>query len=530
MVDGLHGLWHDAVIGSNHEDSQVGGLSTTSTHGGKGLVTRGIQEGNGAFAVHVYRGLVCTNTLGDAAFLAGALVGLADGVQQAGLTVVNVTHDGDDWRTILQRFLAAFVLTELQVEGFEELAVLILRGDDLDVVVNLRAEQLQRIFRYRSGRRHHFAKVKQRLHQCCWIRTDLLSEVRKGSATTQADGLALAIWQAHAAYDMLLLLFVLMALLTLRLLALAWSATWTAECTCGATATSAASAATETAWTAATWPTAAWSSVTTTATATASTTARCLRRHRCRIRMGRHHRWGWTTTAATLAIAALAVISALVLAAALAAVIRLVTATRALRADWTWARPVIAAARGERVIGYAAGTAWLRHRARHGIAWGRALARLLATSLAGLRRALAGFWCGRLGPRLRSLCAWLRCSWLCAGLRSALTWLWCGRLGPRLRSLCAWLRCGSLCPGLGRSGLRPWLRSTCLGSALSSALGRLFVLLLLGGLIATGLCFIMSSHLLNHRRFDGGRSSLYKLTLFFQGGEQFLAGYSELLC
>jgi len=214
--------------------------------------------------------------------------------------------------------------------------------------------------------------------------------------------------------------------------------------------------------------------------------------------MGRHHRWGWTTTAATLAIAALAVISALVLAAALAAVIRLVTATRALRAAWTWARPVIAAARGERVIGYAAGTAWLRHRARHGIAWGRALARLLATSLAGLRCALA--------------------------------WLWCGRLGPRLRSLCARLRCGSLCPGLGRSGLRPWLRSICLGSALSSTLGRLFVLLLLGGLIATGLCFIMSSHLLNHRRFDGGRSSLYKLTLFFQGGEQFLAGYSELLC
>jgi len=55
-------------------------------------------------------------------------------------------------------------------------------------------------------------------------------------------------------------------------------------------------------------------------------------------------------------------------------------------------------------------------------------------------------------------------------------------------------------------------------------------LLLLGGVIAAGLCFIMCSHLLNHRRFDGGRSSLYKLTLFLQGGEQFLAGYSELLC
>ena len=135
----------------------------------------------------------------------------------------------------------ALVLAELEVEGLEQLAVLVFWGDDLYLVVDLVTEQLQRIFRYGCGCGDHFTKVEQCLYQCCWIRTDLLSEVRKGSATTQADGLALAIWQAHAAYDVLLLLFKLMALLPLRLLALAWCATWTAECTGGTAATPTAS-------------------------------------------------------------------------------------------------------------------------------------------------------------------------------------------------------------------------------------------------------------------------------------------------
>ena len=530
MVDGLHGLWHDAVIGGNHEDGQVGGLSTTGTHGGKGLVARGIQESDGALAVHVHRGLVGTNALGDAAFLAGALVGLTDGVQQPGLTVVNVTHNGDDWRTILQCFLAAFVLAELQVEGLEQLAVLVFRGDDLDVVIDLGAKQLQRIFRYGSGCRHHFTEVEQCLHQCCRIRADLLGEVRQGCATTQADGLALAIWQAHAAYDMLLLLLVLMALLTLGLLALTWSATWTAECTRGAAATSAASTAAETAWTAATWATVTRSAVTAATAAATSTTARCLRRHRRRVRVGRHHGRGWTATAATLVIATLAVISALVLATALTAVIAwLIAATLTLGATWARARTVVAATRGERVISYATGTAWLRHWTRHGIAWGRALARLLAASLAWLRCALARLRCSSHSTRLRRLSTRLRGSWLCAGLSSStLSRLRCALARLRCSGLRAWL--WRLCARLGGSRLRTWLRGALLCGALSGTLGRLIVLLLFGGVIAAGLCFIMSSHLLNHRRFDGGRSSLYKLTLFFQGGEQFLAGYSELLC
>ena len=40
--------------------------------------------------------------LGDAAGLAGNHVGVADGVEQRGLAVIDMAHDGDDRRTRLQ--------------------------------------------------------------------------------------------------------------------------------------------------------------------------------------------------------------------------------------------------------------------------------------------------------------------------------------------------------------------------------------------------------------------------------------------
>lgn len=258
--------------------------------------------------------------------------------------------------------------------------------------------------------------------------------------------------------------------------------------------------------------------------------------------MQRHHGWGRTTSAAALAlvlILALTVIATLVATAALStAVIAGAVATAlALGATGAWAWAAISATRGKRVIGYAAGSTGLRHRSRHGIAWGWALARLLGIALtcvlAWLRCTLARLW-----RCLSSGSAWLWCclTWLggslsgpCAGLRRSVGWLRC---------LCTWLR-GA---GLRRSGFRAalctltWLRRRrcrLLGVALAglSGLGSLlsFVCLAFGG-IATGLCFIVSTHLLDHRWFDGRGCGFNELALFLQGGEQFLAGYSELFC
>ena len=259
--------------------------------------------------------------------------------------------------------------------------------------------------------------------------------------------------------------------------------------------------------------------------------------------MRRHHGWRRTTsTAATLAlilILALTVSAALVAAAALstAVIARPVAAALALGATGTWAWSLIAATRGKWVIGNAAGSTGLRHRSRHGVAWGRTLARLLGIALAcvltWLRCTLAGLRCWLASGSARLWCCLTRLggslSGPCAWLRRSVGWLRC---------LCPWLRCA----GLRRSGFRSalcasaWLwrrRCLLLGAALTglSGLGSFLSLVCLSfGGIATGLCFIVSTHLLDHRWFDGRGCGFHELALFFQGGEQFLAGYSELFC
>ena len=143
VVERLDRLRHDAVVGRDHQDHDVGGLRTTGTHGGERLVTRGVDEGDPALvAVVLGRDLVGADVLGDAAGLLGDDVGVADRVEQLGLAVVDVTHDGHDRRTGDQVVLVALVGTEVDVEGLQQLAVLVLGRDDLDVEVELLAEQL----------------------------------------------------------------------------------------------------------------------------------------------------------------------------------------------------------------------------------------------------------------------------------------------------------------------------------------------------------------------------------------------------
>ncbi|MNX73473.1 hypothetical protein D3C86_1048710 [compost metagenome] len=96
VADGLDGLGLDAVVGRHHQDRDVGRLGAAGAHGGERLVARGVEEGD---ELVVDLDLVGADVLGDAAGLARGDAGLADGVQQGGLTVVDVTHDGDDGRT-----------------------------------------------------------------------------------------------------------------------------------------------------------------------------------------------------------------------------------------------------------------------------------------------------------------------------------------------------------------------------------------------------------------------------------------------
>ena len=96
VLDRLDGLRLDAVVGGHHQDHDVGDVGAARAHGGEGGVARGVQERDGAA-----RGLdmVGADVLGDAAGFAGRHLGAADVVQQRGLAVIDVAHDGHHRRT-----------------------------------------------------------------------------------------------------------------------------------------------------------------------------------------------------------------------------------------------------------------------------------------------------------------------------------------------------------------------------------------------------------------------------------------------
>ena len=97
MLDGLDGLRHDAVVGGDHEDDDVGGVRAARAHRGEGGVAGGVEESDGAF-----RGLyaVGADVLGDATGFACNDFGFADVVEERGFAVVHVPHNGDDRRAL----------------------------------------------------------------------------------------------------------------------------------------------------------------------------------------------------------------------------------------------------------------------------------------------------------------------------------------------------------------------------------------------------------------------------------------------
>ena len=196
VVEGLDGLGHDAVVGGHDEDGDVGHLGTAGTHGREGLVTGGVDEGDRTLlVVQVDAHLVGADGLSDAPGLTGDDVGGADGVQQLGLTVVDVTHDRDH-RGPGHEVGVVLVGLEVDVEGLQELAVLVLGRDDLDVVAQLGAQEGEGVLVEGLGGRGHLTEVEQDGHQGRGVGVDLLGQVRergplahahRGGAVTARD-------------------------------------------------------------------------------------------------------------------------------------------------------------------------------------------------------------------------------------------------------------------------------------------------------------------------------------------------------
>ena len=100
VLDRLDGLRHDAVVGRHHQDHDVGRLRAARAHRGEGGVARGVEEGDDALR---RLDVIGADVLGDAAGFAGRHLGAADVVEQRGLAVIDVAHDGDDRRPRLER-------------------------------------------------------------------------------------------------------------------------------------------------------------------------------------------------------------------------------------------------------------------------------------------------------------------------------------------------------------------------------------------------------------------------------------------
>ena len=158
VADGLDGLGHDAVIGGHHQDHDVGHLGTTGTHGREGFVTGGVDERD---RVALPLDLVGTDVLGDATGLAGHDVGRADTVEQQGLAVVDVAHDGDDRRARAQLRLVHFLVVVVEELGQQLGLALLARVDESDLGAEFGGEQLDHVVGQRLGGRDHLPLQQQ---------------------------------------------------------------------------------------------------------------------------------------------------------------------------------------------------------------------------------------------------------------------------------------------------------------------------------------------------------------------------------
>ena len=140
VLDRLDRLRHDAVVGSDHQHDDVGDVGAAGAHRGERGVARRVDERDQALR---RLDLVGADVLGDAAGLARGDLGAADVVEQRGLAVVDVAHDGHDrrprQRLDLARLRLDLVLELVFLEAHGRVAELLddqLRGVLVDGLVD----------------------------------------------------------------------------------------------------------------------------------------------------------------------------------------------------------------------------------------------------------------------------------------------------------------------------------------------------------------------------------------------------------
>ena len=151
VIDRLHRLRHDAVIGGDDQHHNVGDLGAARAHGGERRVARRIDEGDLGAGRRGH--LIGADVLGDAAGFTCHNVGGTDCVEQRRLAVVDVTHDGDDGWPRLKVF---------RIVGDVEQAFFDVRlGDTTYLVAELFGDQLRGVGVDHVVDRHHLPLLHQ---------------------------------------------------------------------------------------------------------------------------------------------------------------------------------------------------------------------------------------------------------------------------------------------------------------------------------------------------------------------------------
>ena len=173
VVQGLEGLRHHPVVGRDHQDHDVGDLRSAGPHGGEGLVARRVDERD---LTPVVVNLVGPDVLGDPSELLGHHVGLADGVEEERLAVVDVSHHGHDGRPGDEPALVDLFLFAL---------LIFLDPRDLGLVAQLAGQLLEGLVGERLRGRHHLAQPEQDLHHFGGGATGLLRDVLRRGPSSQ---------------------------------------------------------------------------------------------------------------------------------------------------------------------------------------------------------------------------------------------------------------------------------------------------------------------------------------------------------
>ena len=153
VANRLDRLRHDAVVGRYDQHDDVGDLRAARAHRGEGCVAGRVDEGD--FLAAGGDDLVGADVLGDAARFARDDVGVADRVEQRGLAVIDMAHDGDDRRA---RDGRAFVVGPIE-QAFFDVGL----GDALDRMAHLLGDQLRGVGVEHVGQGHHAALAHQKL-------------------------------------------------------------------------------------------------------------------------------------------------------------------------------------------------------------------------------------------------------------------------------------------------------------------------------------------------------------------------------